>query len=78
LSAMGIETLHTAAHAAGFAMAADEVAEDKKAEAMVETESWRADEAGLLARDKPDVKAVSSTADWLKGLLGMSGRRAPA
>ena len=45
---------------------------------MVETESWRSDEAGLLGRDTPDVKAVPSTADWLKGLLGMSGRRAPA
>jgi hypothetical protein len=75
---MGIETLHNAAHAAGFAMAADDVAEDKKAEAMVETESWRSGEAVLLAPDTPDVKAVPSTADWLKGLLGMSGRRAPA
>jgi hypothetical protein len=74
---MGIETLHNAAHAAGFAMAADEVAEDK-AEAIVETESWRSGDAVLLATDTPDVKAVPSTADWLKGLLGMSGRRAPA
>jgi hypothetical protein len=74
---MGIETLNTAAHAAGFAMAADEVAEDKKAEAEVETESWRS-EAVLLAPDTAEGKAVPSTADWLKSLFGMSGRRAPA
>lgn len=78
---MGIETLNTAARAAGFAMAtSDEVAEEKKAEAKVETEteSWRSGEAILLAPATSDAKAVPSTADWLKGLLGMSGRRAPA
>ena len=76
---MGIETLHNAAHAAGFAMAAsDEVAEEKKADTQVETESWRSGEAVLLAPDTPGVKPVPSTADWLKSLLGMSGRRAPA
>lgn len=73
---MGIETLNTAAHAAGFAMAADEVAEDK-AEAHVETESWRS-EAVLLAPDTAESKTVPSTADWLKSLFGMSGGRAPA
>ncbi len=76
---MGIETLNTAARAAGFAMAtSDEVAEEKKAEAKVETESWRSGEAILLAPATSDAKAVPSTADWLKSLLGMSGRRAPA
>lgn len=76
---MGIETLHTAARAAGFAMAAsDEAAEEKKAEAKVETESWRSGEAVLLVADTPAVKAVPSTADWLKSLFGMSGGRAPA
>jgi hypothetical protein len=76
---MGIETLHTAARAAGFAMAAsDEVAEEKKAEAKVETESWSSGDAVLTAADTPVAKAVPSTAEWLKSLLGMSGRRAPA
>src|SRR5262245_57734968 len=75
--AMGIETLNTAAHAAGFAMAADEVAEDKKVEAQAETESWRS-EATLLAPNTSDGKTTPSTADWLKSLFGMTGGRAPA
>jgi hypothetical protein len=76
---MGIETLTTAAHAAGFAMAtSDEVAQESKAEAKVETESWRSSDAVLLAPDTAEAKAVPSTADWLKSLFGMSGRRAPA
>jgi hypothetical protein len=76
---MSIETLHTAARAAGFAMAAsDEVAEEKQAEAKGETEGWRSGEAVLLAADTPAVKSVPSTAEWLKSLFGISGRRAPA
>jgi hypothetical protein len=78
---MGIETLNTAAHAAGFAMAAsDEVVQEGKSEAKAETESWRSGEAILLAPEAADdaEKSAPSTADWLKGLLGMSGRRAPA
>jgi hypothetical protein len=78
---MGIETLHTAARAAGFAMAAsDDAAEEKKAEvkAEAEPESWRSGETVLLAQDTPDAKPVPSTADWLKSLFGISGRRAPA
>jgi hypothetical protein len=76
---MGIETLHTAARAAGFAMAAsDDAAEEKKAEVTAEPESWRSGETVLLAQDTPDAKPVPSTADWLKSLFGISGRRAPA
>jgi hypothetical protein len=74
---MGIETLNTAARAAGFAMAADEVAEDGKTEAKVEGESWRPD-AVQPAPDTAEAKAMPSAADWFKSLFGMSGRRAPA
>ena len=77
---MGIETLNTAAHAAGFAMAtSDEAAQDGKVEAKTETESWRSGDAIMLTPEDSDaVKTATSAADWVKGLFGMSGRRAPA
>jgi hypothetical protein len=76
---MGIETLNTAARAAGFAMAtSDEAAQESKVEAKPETESWRAGDAVLLSSGAQDAKRASSIADWLKSLFGVFGRRAPA
>ena len=78
---MGIETLNTAARAAGFAMAtSDEASSDNKASAKPETESWRSGDAILLDPEPSDaaVKVASSSGDWLKSLLGVFGRGAPA
>jgi hypothetical protein len=81
LSAMSIETLNTAARAAGFAMAtSDEASQESKAQAQPETEAWRAGEAILLEQE-PQVaapKAAPSATDWVKSLFGVLGRRAPA
>jgi hypothetical protein len=76
---MGIETLNTAAHAAGFAMAtSEEVAQVNKAEPKAEAEGWRS-EASLLDPERDTgAKAEPSTADWLRGLFGFFGRGAPA
>jgi hypothetical protein len=73
---MGIETLNSAAWAAGFAMAASEDAFDdavSPAEATAEAR-WRAGEAGLVRQSPVD------RADWIKALFGYLhfGRRAPA
>ena len=75
---MGMETLNNAARAAGFAMAAsDEPYEDAKAGQKVEVTQWRPGEATLLA---PAVLQQWSpkTGDWLRSVLGLFGRRAPA
>ena len=45
---MGIETLNSAARAAGFAMAADEIADEGKSEATQDSKAWRPGEAILL------------------------------
>src|SRR5215467_3070823 len=71
--AMSIETLNTAVHAAGFAMAtSDEPADDPKPDKLFESEAWRPGEAVLLS---PDETAVAKTAptitERLKGVLGL-------
>jgi hypothetical protein len=72
---MGIETLNSAARAAGFAMAASEDAFDDAVgltEATADAK-WRPGEA-VLMRESPVDRA-----DWIKILLGYFhfGRRAP-
>ena len=61
---MGMETLNSAARAAGFAMAASD-------EPYAQ---WRPGEAILLHAYPTQRKPGSG--DWLKGVLGLFGRRA--
>jgi hypothetical protein len=75
---MGIETLHNAAHAAGFAMAAPEEAyEDLIAEpgfgrsALPMEAQWQPTRAVLIN------EAPNDRADWAGFLLALFGRRAP-
>ena len=77
---MSIETLNTAARAAGFAMVTDEPSQEGKAEAKAETETLRSDEDMLLQQELQNTtpKAASSATDWVKGLFGVFGGRAPA
>ena len=73
---MGMETLNSAARAAGFAMAAsDEPYEQVKVETKAAAD-WRPSEAITLA--SPNLQAPHKTADWLRSMLGLFGRRAPA
>jgi hypothetical protein len=73
--AMGMETLNSAARAAGFAMASDDPYEDVEAEVKVVKAQWRPGEAILLQADAPPRAPASG--DWLKGMLALFGRRAP-
>ena len=78
---MSIETLNTAARAAGFAMAtSDEASQESKAEAKPETETLASDEAMLLDQEPlgTQPKAAFSATYWVKSLFGALGRRAPA
>jgi hypothetical protein len=75
---MGIETLYSAAHAAGFAMAAPEEAyEDLQALPMVQSASpsvelqWQRSR-GVLVPGTPTYRS-----DWTALLLGLLGRRPP-
>ena len=74
---MGMETLNSAARAAGFAMAAsDEPYEEVKTEVKVETTAWRPSEAVMLTAS--NVERPHKAGDWLRTMLGVFGRRAPA
>jgi hypothetical protein len=77
---MSIETLNTAVHAAGFAMAtSDEPADDLRPDILMQSEAWRPGEAILLSPDEAAVaKATPTIAERLKGVLGLRGRSAPA
>jgi len=76
---MSIETLNSAARAAGFAMAmSDEPAEESKTEEKPENASWRPGEAILLDPTETTAKAAASFAERVKGVFGALGRRAPA
>jgi hypothetical protein len=70
---MGMETLNSAARAAGFAMA---VSDETPAvvEAKVEAQPWRSGEPVLVHHGAP---AKIAPAIWLKSLLGLFHRRAP-
>jgi hypothetical protein len=75
---MGIETLNSAARAAGFAMAAsDEPYEEIGADAKAVETQWRPGEAVLLD-GPPKFGRRPGIVDWVKGALGLFGRRAPA
>jgi hypothetical protein len=69
---MGIETLNSAARAAGFAMApADDLLEDVASPPRAVETPWRPGEA-VLARETP-----AERFDWMRALLSLFGRRAP-
>jgi len=76
---MGIEFLENAARAAGFAMAADEPAADAGIPA-VSGEPWRPGTVPLHqdSFDGKLDKAQATFTDWVKGVVGGSGRGAPA
>ena len=83
LCAMSIETLNSAARAAGFAMAmTDEPADEKKTADELEKGAWRPGEAIVLhhaeAMPTDASRAATSFTDWVKGVFGSSGGRAPA
>ena len=69
---MGMETLNSAARAAGFAMA---VSDETPAavEAKAEAQPWRSGEPVLVHQGTP---AKITPAIWLKSLLGLFHRRA--
>jgi hypothetical protein len=77
---MSIETLNTAVHAAGFAMApSDEAVDDPRPDKLMQSEAWRPGEAVLLSPDEAAAaKATPTIAERLKGVLGLLGRGAPA
>lgn len=76
---MGIESLNTAAWAAGFAMAtSDEPVEQKTSSTETEPASWQTG-AAVLRPTSTEVHAKSgpSPTEWVKGMFSL-GRRAPA
>lgn len=72
---MGMETLNSAARAAGFAMAASDEPYETPATVKVEAQGWRPSEAMMLT---PAVARPSHAGAWFRGVLGLFGRRAPA
>ena len=78
---MGMETLNSAARAAGYAMAtSDELLDDGKAEVTTGNEAWRPGEAILQSQVPPPATgAVHAVTDCLKGrIFSVFGRGAPA
>ena len=76
---MSMETLNTAARAAGFAMAtSDEGSQESKVEAKPEAEAWRSARPSCSLRTRRPPRAKASAADWFKSLFGLFGRGAPA
>jgi hypothetical protein len=74
---MGMETLNSAARAAGFAMAvADENQSTVEAKPEVEAKSWRSGQPVLVHHDGPGKIALAPV--WLKNLLDLLHLRAPA
>jgi hypothetical protein len=76
---MGMETLNSAARAAGFAMAVSDET-PTAAEPKAETQAWRSGEPVLkhpviVRRDEPSRIAQPI---WVKSLLNLLQRRAPA
>lgn len=74
---MGIEFLENAARAAGFAMAAEEQAGEAD---KVTAGTWRAPYGAQNEefQDKLVENAQASFSDWVKGVVGVNGRSAPA
>ena len=78
---MGIETLNSAARAAGFAMAPpDELLNETTPVVEPDGKPGRPNEAVLLdpIQSADQRKATHSVSDWLKGMFGAFARRAPA
>jgi hypothetical protein len=78
---MGIETLNSAAWAAGFAMAPpDEVQNECLPAAETDSQRWRPGEVALVAptQNAAQEKAAHGVGEWFKGVIGVFGRRAPA
>lgn len=75
---MSIETLNTAARAAGYAMAPDEAAVEAKPELEAELMLEPHDEASGLRTDFAPLKTAASVGEWVKGVLSSFGRGAPA
>jgi hypothetical protein len=73
---MGIETLQSAARAAGYAMAATEDGDNEATPRAHEPKDWRPAEALLLPRAEPP--QPGKFADTMRAVLGFLGRRAPA
>jgi hypothetical protein len=76
---MGIEALNDAARAAGFAMAAPE--EPYGEVEVILVEAARAEtrrQPGTAVALREPAPAVSRVGDWMRGMLGLFGRRAPA
>jgi hypothetical protein len=71
-----MEELNSAARAAGFAMAAsEEPYAEVKVEARPAETQLRPGEA--VARSEP-ARVGPRVGDWVRGMLGLFGRRAPA
>jgi hypothetical protein len=69
-----METLNSAARAAGFAMAAsDEPLNPRTAESQ--PEAWRPGDSVAL---ETSAARKTGTIDWVKSLFGLFGRGAPA
>jgi len=74
---MGMETLNSAARAAGFAMAADDPLQDQMPEARPDADPWRPGEA-VLAQPNAAVR-MPRVGDWIRGVASLLlGRGAPA
>jgi hypothetical protein len=72
---MGMETLNSAARAAGFAMVvADET--QSSVEAKPEAQPWRSGQPAVLVHHDSPGKIAAPL--WVKNLLSMLHRRAPA
>ena len=78
---MGMETLNSAARAAGFAMAPpDEFLNESTPVAQTDSKPGRPNEAVLLdpILSAGHQKAPHGVGDWFKGMFGAIARRAPA
>jgi hypothetical protein len=75
---MGMETLNSAARAAGFAMAADDPLQDQMPDAKPDADPWRPGEA-VLALPKVAGLRASRVGDWIRSIASLVlGRGAPA
>ncbi len=72
---MGIETLQSAARAAGFAMASSD---EPLTEARREVEQTWLPKATLLSNEpRAETEKTQAFGEWVKGMIGVTGR-APA
>jgi len=76
---MGMETLNSAARAAGFAMAVSDETQPS-VEPKAETQPWRSGEPVLKhpVLVRKDVPSRIAQPVWVKSLLNLLQRRAPA